>query len=537
MRESRVSLAQWQDWWAARLPGGSLTCLDASGGPLMVLMGLAMAWEAQRAEGDRLHLVWLTEHLAGDEFGCHGHPWALNQPPHFPGLHQQVLRQGTITLTVGIGSLRRLLDELVLQADRVLVQDLAMPVDHWLVPGGQVLRLSDGQARWCELQRNTDAVAQGWLDAGRLATGGPALVVGGGILGSTTAACLARQGFSVTLIDAQPTHAGHLAAALTPVVSSDDNSRSRLSRAGALAADRLWRSLAAPIGQPCGALQLERPPGGQRVADLRAVADSFAMPGWARWVDAHQASEIAGLSLPRGGLWLPAGWLVQVPDLVATLKGHPGVVPIRASVDTLRFQGGQWEARDSQGRCVGRAPVAVLANAGDTLGLLQRSGLWTHTTRLAGLHRLAGEVTAIPAEALAGGPRCVVGGDGYVLPAAQGWCVVGGTYQRGVTVAGCSPDGVHQNLARAQRLLGQAGLAERLQRGPWQGWAGWRAVLPGRLPAIGPLDGQPGLWVFTGGASRGLTWSALGATLITAALSGAPLPLERSLLRAVWPGF
>jgi tRNA 5-methylaminomethyl-2-thiouridine biosynthesis bifunctional protein len=62
------------------------------------------------------------------------------------------------------------------------------------------------------------------------------------------------------------------------------------------------------------------------------------------------------------------------------------------------------------------------------------------------------------------------------------------------------------------------------------GWAGWRAVLPGRLPAIGPVAQTEGLWVATGFASRGLTWSSLAGDLIAGALSGEPLALERDIM-------
>jgi glycine/D-amino acid oxidase-like deaminating enzyme len=69
-------------------------------------------------------------------------------------------------------------------------------------------------------------------------------------------------------------------------------------------------------------------------------------------------------------------------------------------------------------------------------------------------------------------------------------------------------------------------------------WAGFRAVLPGRLPAIGPVVAAscpPGLWVAAAYASRGLTWSALAGDLISAAFEGEPLPLETELLQYLNP--
>jgi tRNA 5-methylaminomethyl-2-thiouridine biosynthesis bifunctional protein len=77
-------------------------------------------------------------------------------------------------------------------------------------------------------------------------------------------------------------------------------------------------------------------------------------------------------------------------------------------------------------------------------------------------------------------------------------------------------------------------------------------VADDRLPLIGPVpdpaatgSGSPqrlrdwprleGLHVFAGLASRGISWSVLGGQLLAARISGAPLPLEASLIEAVDP--
>ena len=547
------SFAQWQAWWLerlldARLRSAALTCLDASeSGSLNALLALSSAWRAAAAPGQRLHLVWLSESVSNiDDTLAKDYLPGWVAPPALPGLHRQVLANGAITLLIGIGfsagARARLLDELVLAADLMVVDALSREVDHLLAPEGQVLCAQTGQVRGRHVNVPTpNPIAQAWLGA-RLSAclsgdATDALVIGGGICGLTTAAKLARAGWSVTVLDAGGVHDGHLGAALTPVVSSDDNSRSRLSRAGALAADLFWRSLPGPVGLPCGALQLQRPASERRLVDLQSVAERLDMPAWAQWLETAQASDVAGVRLSRGALWFPGGWVVRVNDLLARLRETPGVRCIQTTTSSLERAGGVWQARDFQGEVLARGAVAVVANAGDCLRLLAASNIDYAGTRLEGLHRLAGEVTAIPASALAGGPRCVVGGDGYVLPSLSGWCVSGGTYQRGVDLAQCSNEGKATNLARAGELLGLSELTRQIDPQTLQGWAGWRAVLPGRLPAIGPVVGRPGLWVFTGGASRGLTWSALGADLIAGAVAGEPIGLESELLKAVWPGF
>ncbi len=363
------------------------------------------------------------------------------------------------------------------------------------------------------------------------------LVIGGGICGSTTAAVLAQAGMKVTLFDPEATHQHHLAAALTPVISSDDNVRSRLSRLGASMAARYWQTLDPAIGWPCGALQLQRPAGAKRVQDLQAQVEMFNQPDWACWVGREKASALAGMELPRGGVWFSGAWLVRVAKLVNLLQATPNVQVVTRKVARIERVGQHWQVFDEQRQIVGQGNMAVLANAFGVLPLLRGSGLdpvLSACKRLPALHRLAGEVTFLPAKALAGGPTCIVGGDGYVLPDIDGWCVSGGTYVRGAELAQCSEAGRQANVMRAQHLLGRK---PELTVDPSSlaGWAGWRAVLPGRLPAIGQLPHAPDLWVFTAGASRGLTWSVLGATVIRDGFLGQSSALDADMLAAVEP--
>jgi tRNA 5-methylaminomethyl-2-thiouridine biosynthesis bifunctional protein len=57
----------------------------------------------------------------------------------------------------------------------------------------------------------------------------------------------------------------------------------------------------------------------------------------------------------------------------------------------------------------------------------------------------------------------------------------------------------------------------------------------GRLDQPRFVPRQPGLFVFTALGSRGITWSALGAQVLASSITGAPSPLEASLLDAVDP--
>jgi tRNA 5-methylaminomethyl-2-thiouridine biosynthesis bifunctional protein len=61
------------------------------------------------------------------------------------------------------------------------------------------------------------------------------------------------------------------------------------------------------------------------------------------------------------------------------------------------------------------------------------------------------------------------------------------------------------------------------------------ATLVSRLDQPRFVPRLPGLFVYSALGSRGITWSALGAQTLAALISGAPVPLEASLLDAVDP--
>jgi len=147
-------------------------------------------------------------------------------------------------------------------------------------------------------------------------------------------------------------------------------------------------------------------------------------------------------------------------------------------------------------------------------------------------HHVAGQISGFAASGLgAGGPRCIVAGDGYVLPAIEGWCVVGSTYDHDADWGEPAPvrESGHQlNAATLRRLLPlAAGLA------PAWGWAGWRAVVPDRLPVIGWLARD--VAVATAFGSRGLAWSGLAGDLLAGDLAAEPGLIERELRQRVQP--
>jgi len=89
------------------------------------------------------------------------------------------------------------------------------------------------------------------------------------------------------------------------------------------------------------------------------------------------------------------------------------------------------------------------------------------------------------------------------------------------------------NLARLEAILPGAG--ERFAAEAVHGRASLRATLPDRLPLVGAVGGQSGLFVAAGYASRGVVWAGLLGEALADLMTGQPLPLEADLMRAIAP--
>jgi tRNA 5-methylaminomethyl-2-thiouridine biosynthesis bifunctional protein len=364
------------------------------------------------------------------------------------------------------------------------------------------------------------------------------VVVGGGLAGLHVAQALALRGWRVTVLEASVARAqsqpGHLAAALTPVVSRQDDHYARLSRAGSLRARVRWAQMADDSVTPCGALQLQRTSG--RIVDLKTMADELNFPEqFLRFVDAAQASDLAGMALTRGGLYFATACRVQPLALLDRLAQTDGVTCLSAQVscvERVEHGRGQWRVLDRAGVVLAEATQVVLAAGLATQALLAASHLLEPTSRLAAMYGLRGELTYLDQALLAGGPRCIVSGDGYVLPAVKGQCVLGGSYLNN----GDSPKVVvsarQENLERVAQLL-SIPLPRTVGVQSLQGWGGQRAVVPDRFPVVGPVLGSSGLWVATGFASRGLTWASLAGDLIAASLTNEPSLLENDIIARI----
>lgn len=377
-----------------------------------------------------------------------------------------------------------------------------------------------------------------------------AMIVGAGLAGCAAAWALARQGIRSTVLDRNEALAseasGNPAGLFHGIVNPQDGAHARFNRAAALETERVVRRFLSQrpgAGAVEGLLRLET---ASDVGRMREVLRQQGLPAeYIQAVDAREASELAGIALDRpawhypGGGWLrPAELARWFLDDAGDMTRFIGGVDIRG----IRRAGSQWLATDASGETVAEADSVVLANAASVEQLLGDTG-WP-------IERVRGQLSIANAAELPHLPRIPVAGSGYLLPDVDGRVIFGATVQPGVDDPDCRDADHRHNLAQLASLLGRS---VGIEPGSLTGRVGWRWATDDRLPIVGAIPDiieagtmarldqarfvprVEGLYVLTGLASRGITWCSLCAQVLASAISGAPAPLEASLLDAIDP--
>ena len=386
-------------------------------------------------------------------------------------------------------------------------------------------------------------------------------IVGAGLAGCAAAWALAEAGWSSVLLDRHDTLAaeasGNPAGLFHGIVNGHDGSHARLLRAAALEAAAAVRMALAGhgvSGRAGGLLQISNAVHG--VVSMRSVLQRLGLPpNYVEALEPRQASIRAGLPLAHAAWFYPDGGWVDPAGLARSFVARAGAaVEWRGGIDVRRLHcaGHGWNLLDADDKIVAQAPSVVLANAGDARRLL--GAAWPIEAVRGQLSVLRGASgRALPQ------PLVPVSGAGYAIAPGDGSLVIGATAQPGDMDPDVRSEDHRRNLAQlAQLSTAFHGLAASTDAGRLGGRTAWRWTTRDRLPLVGAVprldpnggwatdasarldqprfvEREPGLFVFGALGSRGITWAALGAQILASAISGAPAPIETSLLDALDP--
>jgi tRNA 5-methylaminomethyl-2-thiouridine biosynthesis bifunctional protein len=353
-------------------------------------------------------------------------------------------------------------------------------------------------------------------------------VIGAGVAGAALAHALAQRGVAVSMLERGAElgsgASGNPVAVYRPMLSRDDNRASRLTRAAFLHDLRAWPALGERVEwSRCGVLHL--PKDEVAAAKQQQALTNTAPPAeYARWVELGEARELANWQVTAPGLFFPAAGWVAPGSLCHAWLDHPAI-QLRTGCTAARVQAVStgWQVLDGEDAVLVEADAVVLANARDVLGLVPDQTWPLHTER--------GQITQLPIGSLPEIQR-VIAREGYVAPGLV-QPLVGATYEHDDEDTSPRRASDLANLARLEAILPGAG--ERFLVDAVSGRASLRALLPDRLPMVGAVSGQAGLYVATGYASRGVVWAGLLGEALADQMTGQPLPLELELMRVIAP--
>ena len=382
-----------------------------------------------------------------------------------------------------------------------------------------------------------------------------AIVIGAGLAGAAVAYSLAHRGWQVEVID-QHTQTGGGASGLpagifATHVSPDNNVLSRITRDGVRATIERAASLLKRGEEWDLSHLVEHRYSGKRELPPSPVWPEAGLEWSAEANEVHK--QMAGLNKETLALWHPlAGW-IQTQALVKAQLSNPNIsCRFETKVSQLIRQASGWQLIDNKHHIVAEADHVIIANAHACQDLL--NGIRTVEQSSVKprpqipITPLRGQVTFGPMHSLNQDlrsklPKVPVNGHGSFignLPAPQKnsegpYWIVGSSFQRYEFDTAVQEEDQQSNLKQWAELMPawHDEILENVDVSKTQGWAGIRAALPDRLPAVGAFQHADfeGLQVCTGMGARGISWSVLCGELLASQLNHEPLPMAASLAK------
>jgi glycine/D-amino acid oxidase-like deaminating enzyme len=339
------------------------------------------------------------------------------------------------------------------------------------------------------------------------------VVVGAGIVGAACADSLSEAGCHVTLIDARSPGSGTTAAGMGHIVVMDDSApQFALTRLSA----QLWSGLAPQLPapcefEPCGTIWVAADD--EEMAAVHAKFAFYSARGVAvETLDPKRLAELEPHLRPglAGGLLVPGDAVLYPPGaarfLVDRAAGRGAVLRFGRAVERIEgrsvvLSGGERIGGDAVVNAAGFAAPTLTPG----LSIRPRKGHLIITERYPGFvrHQLVElgylkSAHSVSADSVAFN----------IQPRATGQALIGSSRQYGDESTAVQPAILRRMIDRATSYM--PGLARLTAT---RVWTGFRPATPDKLPLIGPMPGQDGLWIAAGHEGLGIT-TALGTAKV-----------------------
>jgi glycine oxidase len=350
------------------------------------------------------------------------------------------------------------------------------------------------------------------------------LIIGGGVIGLTTAHALARDGLRVTLVDRQD-FGRESSWAGAGIISPGNPERAATAYEKLRAVSSIaYPSLAAELRERTGIDPGYRCTGGLEFDDPRAEGDAseWTSEGIAcERLAAEQVASVEPAVNPDAGpaYYLPGMAQVRNPRLVKALAAS-----LRTQVVT-RIPGCPVYAWETNGS---RIAGAVTHMGRQVAGqYLVCAGAWSdELLRPFGLRievrPVRGQIALLNSRA-PGPAKVLIRGKRYVVPRGDGRILVGSTEEEAGFDKRTTAVAIQELLEFGTGLV--PSLADAAIE---QCWAGLRPGSPDGLPFIGRVPGIENLWVAAGHFRSGIQLAPGTARVLAEAIQGRPtaVPLE-----------
>jgi tRNA 5-methylaminomethyl-2-thiouridine biosynthesis bifunctional protein len=353
------------------------------------------------------------------------------------------------------------------------------------------------------------------------------IVLGAGIAGSLIAQKLARAGtststYQITLIDQASGPATQTSDHQLALVHPQVNKKStKLQRFTQIANRLVWQNFQSGI-RYSGVYQ---PIVKEDWVNSEKLSELLLTLGFDQSEIEPIESKIAleKFNIDQPGLWFNTAGIYDLKKLssqaVETLTHHE--MMWGEKITRIQKNNNLWELFNDKNEKICEGDALVLACNYQTKELLATIDIDLP------LRPVRGQLSRflIPMESEVGKrlPWTAMRGDGYCSPSkewdAENWLwEVGSSYDEDIDDLRPSKESAGTNLKKGLALLGVVERPE-LRFGEESNFVGIRSASKDRLPLIGPVTGQRGLFLATAYGSRGLIWATLGAELINAYLA------------------